>query len=153
MIHKFEGKIVIPERKDTDYEFGIYNNQATTYTNLTDVLNKIYIRDTDSWAGKLISVKIRLDDEYVFDSIGEIYRAKDECGVYDWFIGNDNLGKVLFDLCDSNANIIINEKPSAELNELNIAYEDKKIGNDFLNCLDIYDTNGELNLGWECFED
>lgn len=154
MIHKFSGKLVMPERNNADYEFGIYNQQDTIYTNLTDLLNKLYMRDTDSWAGTLIDVKIKIDVEYVFDSVGEIYRDKDEFGVYDWFIGNDNLGKVLFDLCGFNLNIIINDNVSTTDDEY-IEFNYKRImngGSKFNNyfdeeeeCEEDYDIDEEDN--------
>ena len=110
MIHKFSGKLTIPESNDGKYEFGVYNKQEVRYDNITAILNKVTTQSTDY----LINVKIKYNDSYVFDSVGELSKDRDHFGILDWHVGQDNLGKVLAELCESNVEVIINDFMVAE---------------------------------------
>jgi hypothetical protein len=47
----------------------------------------------------------------------------------------------------------LREKSQEELLKLYMDYIEEKEAIDWFNSLDIYDNDGNLNMGWECFED
>ena len=95
-IHKFEGKLVIPEGK---FEYAIFSNK-TIYIelhSLSDILKNIYLNSPSSNVRVFVQVFDRKLDKYIdiFNKKGELNMNKSQ-GLWDWFVGKFDLGVVLF---------------------------------------------------------
>jgi len=96
--YTFKGELMIPQQKSSYCVF----DKSTPYLemhDLGDLLKKIYYGSKKTLP--MVDVKVnRYDgdrDEYVeiFNNCGELLLNKSE-GVYDWFVGECDLGKSLF---------------------------------------------------------
>lgn len=115
MVYRLNGKLVIPDGR---YEYGLFENSTTNikYISIDRFLDYIY-KNSPS-ANVIVKVKKRDRDnnknfKLLFFTEGELFKAKNRNGVYDWHIGNYRfsrcLGDVLFDNVDEYVQVTIDD--------------------------------------------
>ena len=115
MIYRLSGKLNIPERK---YEYGLFENSTMDikYLSIDRFLEYIYMNSPNS----NVSIKVNLKDKQdkkkyseIFSNSGELFKAKNKNGVYDWHVGNYKdskcLGDILFNNVDESIQVLIED--------------------------------------------
>ena len=97
----------MPEHK---YEYGVFENKTANikFVSITDMLNEIYKTSPTSEVKILVEVRESKSSELkeVFNATGELHMDKSD-GIWDWFVGKSDLGKVLFENTDKDVYIEI----------------------------------------------
>lgn len=160
---------------DTNEVFYVGKGINNRYKN-TKQRNKFFINYFNKYNCNVRKVNTKLEQNEAFEleikSIAQ-YRniGQVQCNLTDGGEGctfplgswNDMFRRLQYSNMWGNFSIMSNEedyspenlktKTLKELHQLYKDYKDEIEFNRWFNSLDVYDDNGELNLGWECFED
>lgn len=100
MIYRLSGIVTIPEVR---YEYGLFENSTSDikYFSIDNFLNSIY--KNSPTARIIIEIKKRIKNnkkvfEYLSCLEGQLFKAKNKNGVYDWHVGKYNRGTCLGDV-------------------------------------------------------
>lgn len=125
MYYIFSGELRLKNVTDK-LDYFVYNKQNNESDNLTSLLWKIYKSDNPN-----IKLHLAKCEDVIVDWDGELYRDKNRCGIYDWFIGFAPLGDILFDITGEEILMTIEDyiteaEFEGELNEQEFTYDRTK---------------------------
>ena len=108
--YNFEGTLIIPEKK---FEYAIFSNSTAdiSFNSITDTLMSIYQKSPSSLVKIVLSIRDKVMKNcysIVFAEQGELMLTKSQ-GVWDWFVGDVDLGVMLFEYADSEVIIEIED--------------------------------------------
>ena len=94
--HSHSGKLILKNIIE-NMDYGIYNKSLNQFNSITDILEDSYYNSETPYINLYIS---QIDNNHEIDVSGELLIDKDSDGIYDWFVGDFQLGKQLFELVD-----------------------------------------------------
>jgi hypothetical protein len=113
-----EGQLVLKNDLN-DYDFGVYNEKEISNKSITKYLNRIYKSECP-----YVRLHIKnLNSEYVIKGFGELTKKKDSIGLYDWFVGNFELGTLLYEWGENDVNVKIEQIMEAECKDEKTRYK------------------------------
>lgn len=122
-VYKFEGRLVIPEKK---FEYAVFSNK-TAYIellSLSDVLMNIFKNSVS----RNVKIEVQIYDmklgKYMsyFKAEGELLLNKSQ-GLWDWFVSKSDLGIVLFNNVDSKVLIKIEDLDFSKYTDVEVNKE------------------------------
>jgi len=150
---------------DTDEVFYVGKGRKNRYKN-TIQRNNYFKNYYNKYNCAVRKVKTDIEENEAFELEKEtIEKYRDinqcKCNLLDGGKGGSSNGNITFTLLRELQSSVYCKKDHSELREMTFEElieedKEKEVNKDsarFLNLLDIYDDNGDLNIGWECFED
>lgn len=97
---EFSGKMILDDNNDYILDF----------KNLSSLLNSIYMQNFIDW------INITIEDATGFKVVadGELHLRRNKYDIYDWYVGEFDLGTYLFDHTEENLKIIVSTKEESE---------------------------------------
>ena len=97
---EFSGKMILDDNNDYILDF----------KNLSRLFNSIYIFNLIDW----ISIEIEDTTGFKLVADGELHLRRNKFDIYDWYVGEFDLGTYLFDHTNEHLKIILNTKEESE---------------------------------------
>ena len=97
---EFSGKMILDDN----------NNYILDFKNLSRLFNSIYMGNLIDW------ISIEIEDTTGFKLVvdGELHLRRNKFDIYDWYVGEFDLGTYLFDHTNEHLKIIVNAKEESE---------------------------------------
>lgn len=109
MKHTFYGLLTYND--NGEYEVGEFN--------ISDILYNIYYNTKAYSELPVVKIKIQDENRTLLNEEGELYIARNEFGVYSFFVNDRDIEGVLFEATDKTIDIVINLEESNNANNQN----------------------------------